>query len=64
MIPGSIEFMQLVKIGAAAVTFALYMKSKTARCAQLLSLQHYTLMSYCVVQLMNPMWIDGLIYCH
>lgn len=64
MILGAIEFMQLVKIGTAAVTFALYLKKqKNSRMCTIITFATlYSLMSYCVVQLMNPMWIDGLIY--
>ena len=64
MMLGALELMQLLKIGAAALTFAIYLKnqkgSKTFTIIIFSTL--YSLMSYCVVQLMNPMWLDGLIY--
>ena len=64
MMLGSLEFMQLCKIGAAAVTFSIYLKNrKQSKVFTMLTFSTiYALMSYSVVQLMNPMWIDGLIY--
>lgn len=56
--------MQLCKVGTASVTFNFYLrrskgcKSSTALVFGML----YSLMGYMVVQLMNPMWLDGLIY--
>ncbi len=64
MMCGSVELMQLCKIGAAAVTFAIYLRHrKNSKIFTVLIFSTiYSLMGYCVVQLMNPMWIDGLIY--
>lgn len=64
MMLGSLEFMQLCKIGTAAVTFAIYLRNrKDSKIFSVLIFSTiYSLMSYMVVQLMNPMWIDGLIY--
>lgn len=61
---GALELMQLCKIGAAAVTFAVYLKNrKNNKPFTILTFSAiYALMSYSVVQLMNPMWLDGLIY--
>ncbi len=67
---GAIETMQLLKIGTAAVTFVFFLRHhyKPTRTAQLVFGSCYALMSYMVVELMNPMWLDGLIYlpliCH
>ncbi|MGN1090494.1 MAG: YfhO family protein, partial [Huintestinicola sp.] len=60
----SLLIMQLCKVGTAAVTFYYYLKhsqncrSSTCMIFSLL----YSLMGYMIVQLMNPMWLDGLIY--
>lgn len=63
---GAIETIQLLKMGCSALTFAYFLK-KTAdkpprnTSVVIFSLM-YSLMSYMVVQLMDPMWLDGLIY--
>ena len=64
MMLGALELMQLMKIGAAALAFAVYLKNqKGSRVFTIIIFSTlYSLMSYCVVQLMNPMWLDGLIY--
>lgn len=69
---GAIETIQLLKIGSAAVTFAYYLKHDYKHSAKKTSIvifsMMYALMAYMVVQLMDPMWLDGLIYlpliCH
>lgn len=64
MMCGAIELVQLLKIGTAAVTFAFFMK-KTFRAKDasvLIFSTCYALMSYMIVELMDPMWLDGLIY--
>lgn len=64
MMCGSVMAMELAKVGACAVTFAYYIKNakKAKTTSILLFSTTYALMTYCVVELMNPMWIDGLIY--
>lgn len=60
----SLLIMQLCKVGTASVTFNYYLRhSKGCRnsTAMLFGLL-YSLMGYMIVQLMNPMWLDGLIY--
>ena len=60
----SILIMQLCKVGAAGITFSYYLQ-KTKRTdifGGVLFGTLYALMSYVTVQLMNPMWIDGVIY--
>ncbi len=64
---GAIELMQLAKIGAAGVTFAFFLKKtsgeKQTRFASLAAFSTmYALCSYMVVELMDPMWLDGLVY--
>lgn len=60
----SIEIMELFKVGACAITFAVYLKNRKSRkpFTLLIFATTYALMGYVVVELMNPMWIDGLIY--
>lgn len=64
--PTSILIMQLAKIGAASVTFCYFIKKMARHEPTTLSLivfpLMYSLCSYMVVQLMDPMWLDGLIY--
>ncbi len=61
---GSLLIMQLCKVGTAGITFCYYLKNsrKTSTSAALLFSNLYSLMGYMVVQLMDPMWLDGLIY--
>lgn len=63
MILESIMIMQLCKLGTAGVTFCLYVrKSKHLKPLQaLLFSTAYAMMSYAVIQLIDPMWIDGII---
>lgn len=60
----SLKIMQLAKIGAAAVTFAVFTRNyrENKNVTIILFSIAYSLMGYSVVELMNPMWIDGLIY--
>lgn len=61
---GAIELMQIAKIGAAAVTFAFFLRKtgKPKNASLVVFSTCYALMSYMVVQLMDPMWLDGLVY--
>ncbi|SDA14515.1 Uncharacterized membrane protein YfhO [Ruminococcus sp. YE71] len=63
---GAIETIQLMKIGSAAVTFAYFMRKTFVKLPKktttVVFSMCYALMSYMVVQLMDPMWLDGLIY--
>lgn len=60
----SLEIMELCKVGACAVTFAIYLKNRKSCKPFTLFIfaTTYALMGYVIVELMNPMWIDGLIY--
>ncbi|WP_295210114.1 YfhO family protein [Ruminococcus sp.] len=62
----SILIMQLAKIGTASVTFMFFLKKISKTKPKTISLvifpTMYALMAYMVVQLMDPMWLDGLIY--
>ena len=64
MMCGAIELLQILKIGTAALTFAIFLKktSKPKDLSLVIFGSCYGLMSYMVVQLMDPMWLDGLIY--
>ncbi|MBR6044339.1 MAG: YfhO family protein [Ruminococcus sp.] len=67
---GAIEAMQLLKIGCAAVTFAFFIRKRRdpSNTAMIVFSSCYALMSYMIVQLMDPMWLDGLVLlpliCH
>lgn len=64
MMTESLLIMQLCKVGTAAVTFNYYLKHSKNRpfSNSLIFSMLYALMGYMIVQLMNPMWLDGLIY--
>ncbi len=64
MMCGAIEIMQLAKVGCCGLAFAYYLgKSKNAKpSSQIIFSVSYALMTYIVVELMNPMWIDGMIW--
>ena len=65
MMPLSIMIMQLCKVGTASVTFRFFLKKISPVQPKTVSLivfpTVYSLMSYMVVQLMDPMWLDALI---
>ncbi len=60
----SLLIMQMLKVGTAAITFCWYLRDskKTAPYTALIFALMYSLMGYMIVQLMDPMWLDGLIY--
>lgn len=64
MMCGAIEIIQLLKIGTAAVTFAFFIRKsyKPKNITVIIFSTCYALMTYMVVELMDPMWLDGLIY--
>ena len=64
MILESIMIMQMCKVGAAGLTFCIYaQKSKGLKPLQsLLFSNMYAMMAYIVIQLIDPMWIDGPIF--
>lgn len=67
---GAVETMILAKIGASAVTFAFFIRKRhnPSNTAMIVFSSFYALMSYMVVQTMDPMWLDGLVLlpliCH
>ncbi|MBQ9375964.1 MAG: YfhO family protein [Ruminococcus sp.] len=60
---GAIETLQLLKMGTAAVTFAFFLRrtAKPKNLSLVVFSSCYSLMTYMIVELMNPMWLDGLI---
>lgn len=64
MILESLLIMQLCKIGTAGLTFSVYIqKSKKVKPVQsVLFSTMYAMMSYAVIQLIDPMWIDGVVF--
>ncbi len=64
MMCGALEIMELAKIGCCGLAMAYYLKrsKKSTDLSALLFSVSYALMTYIVVELMNPMWIDGMIW--
>lgn len=59
----AIASMIILKVGTAAVAFTVYLKlsKKANNISALLFSIMYALMSYMIVQTLNPMWLDALI---
>ncbi len=64
MLLGSLMIMQLTKLGCAGITFCYYLqKSKKLSPVQSLVFSTlYSLCAYAVIQLIDPMWLDGLVF--
>ena len=64
MILESVMIMQMAKVGAAGLTFSIYaQKSKHLKPLQSLMFSTmYAMMAYVVIQLIDPMWIDGPVF--
>lgn len=64
MMCGAIEIVQLLKIATAGLTFAIFInKTYKPKRSILVSFSIlYALMSYMVVELLDFMWLDGLIF--
>lgn len=64
MMCGSIEIMELAKVGCCGLAMAYYLTNRknAGKLSALLFSVCYALMTYIVVELMNPMWIDGMIW--
>ena len=60
----SLLIMQLCKLGAAGVTFNYFLqKSKNVSAyPSLIFSTMYAMMAYAVIQLIDPMWLDGLVF--
>lgn len=64
MILGSVYIVQLLKVGTSAVTF-LYFLRKSMNMDWMRGMifsNCYALMAYMIVQLMDVMWLDGLVF--
>lgn len=64
IMPFSLLIMQMLKVGTASVTFCYFLRrsKRTSPHTSLIFSMLYSLMAYMIVQLMDPMWLDGLIY--
>lgn len=64
MILESVMIMQMAKVGAAGLTFCVYaQKAKKLRPLQSIMFSTmYAMMAYVVIQLIDPMWIDGPVF--
>ena len=64
MILESVMIMQMTKVGASGLTFCIYaQKSKKVKPLQSLMFSTmYAMMAYVVIQLIDPMWIDGPVF--
>ena len=60
----SLLIMQLCKVGTASVVMRYYLSAqkKYSNNTSMIFAITYSLMGYMIVQLMDPMWLDGLIY--
>ncbi|MDE5885797.1 MAG: YfhO family protein [Oscillospiraceae bacterium] len=60
----SLLLMILAKIGSASVTFCMYLQKskKLAPAPALMFGVLYSLMAYMVIQTIDPMWLDGLVF--
>jgi uncharacterized membrane protein YfhO len=56
--------MQLAKIGTSAVTFSYYAQKskKISPINSLIFAVCYSMMAYTMIQLIDPMWLDGVVY--
>lgn len=64
MIIESVMIMQMCKVGAAGAAFCIYAQrsKKLAPLQSVVFSTMYAMMSYVVIQLIDPMWIDGPIF--
>lgn len=60
----SLLIMQLCKLGSAGVTFSYFLrKSKgVEEWPSLIFSTMYAMMAYAIIQLIDPMWLDGLVF--
>lgn len=64
MLITSLLIMQLAKLGTAAVTFGYFLRKRRGmeEVPSLIFSTLYSMMAYAVIQLIDPMWIDGLVF--
>lgn len=60
----SLLIMQLCKLGAAGVTFNYFLQKRRGvkPLSALLFSTMYAMMAYAVIQMIDPMWLDGLVF--
>lgn len=60
----SLLIMQLCKLGAAGVTFNYFLQKRRGvnPLSALMFSTMYAMMAYAVIQLIDPMWLDGLVF--
>ncbi len=60
----SLLIMQLAKLGTAAVTFGYFLRKRRGmeELPSLIFSTMYAMMAYAVIQLIDPMWIDGIVF--
>lgn len=64
MLADAVMFIQLAKVGTMGLTFAYYLR-KTRKTSDMQTISFavmYALCAYSVVQLMNPMWLDAMVF--
>ncbi len=64
MLADAVMFIQLAKVGTMGLTFAYYLK-KTRNTTEMQTISFavmYALCAYSVVQLINPMWLDAMVF--
>ena len=64
MMADAVMFMQLAKVGTMGLTFAYYLR-KTRKTSDMVTVSFslmYALCSYSVVQLIDPMWLDAVVF--
>lgn len=64
MLADAVMFIQLAKVGSMGLTFAYYLR-KTRKTNDMQTISFavmYALCAYSVVQLINPMWLDAMVF--
>ena len=64
MLADAVMFIQLAKVGTMGLTFAYYLR-KTRKTGDMFTIAFavmYALCAYSVVQLINPMWLDAMVF--
>ncbi len=64
MMADAVMMMQLLKVGTMGLTFAVYLKH-TRKTSDMLTVSFammYALSAYSVVNLVNPMWLDAMVF--
>lgn len=64
MLADAVMFIQLAKVGAMGLTFAYYLRKtrKTSDMQTIVFSMMYALCSYAIVNLVNPMWLDAMVF--